>query len=236
MIVSEDKDLLQLVRNTSKNNFTIVYNNSFKNPKVYKHPDTNLKEDDIKFDIFNASDSLLNSRVLVKWIIQEAEALEDIDLEYYLLRKILIGDDGDNVPSVWTWEIKPGKKKRVTPSIADKIITNYLTINEKPIYYLLNDFEFFKTSLADSIRFILGIQIDVDDLKNSIERNCNLMCLHHNFMPKSILKEFQRNYDETIVGKIERDTFLKGTKYFQDTRAKVGKMDKLDSFFNSFGG
>ena len=62
------------------------------------------------------------------------------------------------------------------------------------------------------------------------------MCLHHNFMPKSILKEFQRNYDETIVGKIERDTFLKGTKYFQDTRAKVGKMDKLDSFFNSFGG
>ena len=32
------------------------------------------------------------------------------------------------------------------------------------------------------------------------------------------------------------DTFLKGTKYFQDTRAKVGKMDKLDSFFNSFGG
>jgi 5'-3' exonuclease len=236
VIVSEDKDLLQLVRNTSKNNFTIVYNNSFKNPKVYKHPDTNLKEDNIKFDIFNASDSLLNSRVLVKWIIQEAEALEDIDLEYYLLKKILIGDDGDNVPSVWTWEIKPGKKKRVTPSIADKIITNYLTINEKPIYYLLNDFEFFKTSLADSIKFILGIQIDVEELKNSIERNCNLMCLHHNFMPKSLLKEFQKNYDETIVGKLERDTFLKGTKYFQDTRAKVGKMDKLDSFFNSFGG
>lgn len=235
VIVSEDKDLLQLVRNTTKNNFTIVYNNSYKNPKVYKHPDTNLQDNNIEFDIFNASDALINSRVLIKWILQEADSLEDVDLEYYLLKKILIGDDGDNVPSVWTWEYKPGKKKRVTPTIADKIISNYLTINEKPLYYLLNDFEFFKTSLADSIKFVLGLKLDIEELKNSVERNCKLMCLHHNFMPKTILKEFQRLYDESIVGKIEKDSFLKGTKYFQDPRMTVGKTDKLDSFFNSFG-
>jgi 5'-3' exonuclease len=235
VIVSEDKDLLQLVRNTSKNNFTIVYNNSFKNPKVYKHPNTNLKDTDVEFSIFNASDALINSRSLIKWILQEADVIEDINIENYILKKILIGDDGDNVPSVWSWEVKNGKKRRVTPSIADKIVSNYLTINEKPLYYLFNDFDFFKTSLADSIKFVLGIKLDTEELKNCIERNCKLMCLHHNFMPKSILKEFQRTYDESVIGKIERDIFLKGTKYFQDPRMTVGKTDKLDSFFNSFG-
>jgi 5'-3' exonuclease len=235
VVVSEDKDLLQLVRNTKKNNFTIVYNNSYKNPKVYKHPDTNLKEDGIEFTIFNASDALINSRTLIKWILQESDSIEEVNIENYLLKKILIGDDGDNVPSIWTWELKNGNKKRVTPSVADKIIKNYLSINENPIYYLLNDFEFFKTSLAESIKFILGIKLDIEALRENIERNCNLMCLHHNFMPKNILKEFQEKYDESVVGKIEKDSFLKGTKYFQDPRNTIGKSDKLDSFFNSFG-
>jgi 5'-3' exonuclease len=235
VIISEDKDLLQLVRNTKKNNFTIVYNNSYKSPKVYKHPDTNLKEDDVEFTIFNASDALLNSRTLVKWIIRESESLEDVNIENYLLKKILIGDDGDNVPSVWSWQLKNGRTKRVTPSVADKIILNYLSINETPLYYLFNDFEFFKTSLADSIKFVLGITLDIEELKNNIERNCYLMCLHHNFMPKGILKEFQEKYDERINEKIEKDVFLKGTKYFQDPRITIGKTDKLDSFFNAFG-
>lgn len=235
VIISEDKDLLQLVRNTKKNNFTIVFNNSFKNPKIYKHPETNLKENDVEFTIFNASDSILNSRSLVKYIIQESESIEDVDIQNFILKKILIGDDGDNVPSVYSWQVKNGKNKRVTPSIADKIIKNYLSINETPLYYLFNDFEFFKTSLSDSIKFILGIKLDIEELKSNIERNCRLMCLHHNFMPKNILKEFQETYNESVVGKIQKDVFLKGTKYYQDPRVTVGKTDKLDSFFNSFG-
>ncbi len=235
VIVSEDKDLLQLVRNTKNNNFTIIYNNSFKNPKIYKHPETNLKENDVEFTIFNASDALLNSRTLIKWIMQEADSLEDVDIQHYLIKKILIGDDGDNVPSIWIWQDKNGKKKRVTPSIAEKIIANYLAINENPIYYLLNDFEFFKTSLADSIKFVLGIKIDIEEIKENVERNCKLMCLHHNFMPKEILKDFQKNYDDSIISKIEKDNFLKGTKYYQDPRKTIGKTDKLDSFFNSCG-
>jgi hypothetical protein len=54
-------------------------------------------------------------------------------------------------------------------------------------------------------------------------------------MPKGILKEFQEKYDERINEKIEKDVFLKGTKYFQDPRITIGKTDKLDSFFNAFG-
>lgn len=235
IIISEDKDLHQLVRNTPSGNFTIIYNNSYKTPKIYKHPDSDLSEDAQEIDIFNASDILSNSRIILKWMLKEVDSIEDINLEEFVVKKILIGDDGDNVPSVWTWTDGKGKNKRITPSVADKIIKNFFTINEKPMYYLYNDFEFFKSSLADSIKFVTSLKLDIEELKKNIERNTYLMCLHHKFMPKELLKEFQNEFEESISPKIQKDEFLKGTKYYQDPRLKVGKTDKLDSFFNAFG-
>ena len=235
IIVSEDKDLHQLVKETQSGNFTIIYNNSYKTPKIYKYPESNLSESSRNIDIFNASDTLSDSKTVIKWILTEVDSVEDIDIERFLIKKILIGDDGDNVPSVWTWVDVKGKGKRITPSIADKIVSNFLTINDKGLYYLYNDFEFFKTALADSIKFITGIKLDVEELKKNIERNSMLMCLHHKFMPKETVKVFQQEFEDSISGKISKDEFLKGTKYYQDPRLKVGKSDKLDSFFNAFG-
>jgi len=54
-------------------------------------------------------------------------------------------------------------------------------------------------------------------------------------MPKETVKVFQQEFEDSISGKISKDEFLKGTKYYQDPRLKVGKSDKLDSFFNAFG-
>lgn len=234
IIISEDKDLHQLVRNTSNDNFTIVYNNSYKTPKLFKHPNTNLDERSRKLNILNTSDALISTRNILKYLITEVDSVEDIDIESFILKKILIGDDGDNVPAVWNWEIN-GKRKRITPSIADKIIKNYKVINEKPMYYLFNDFEFFKTSFAESIKFVTGLKVDVEELKNTIERNCNLMCLHHKFIPKEILKMFQKSFNHSLNEKLDKSSFLKGTKYYQDPKLKVSKNDRLDSFFTSFG-
>ena len=235
IVISEDKDLHQLVKTTSNGNFTIIYNNSYKTPKVYKDPFSNLNESSHQVDIFNASDTLSNSRTVLKWMLKEVDSIEDIDLEHFIINKILIGDKGDNVPSVWTWIDHKGKKKRITPSIAEKIVSNFLAINDKGIYYLYNDFEFFKSALVDAINFVTGLKFDVEELKKAIERNSMLMCLHHKFMPKDIIKIFQEQFEESYSGKINKAEFLKETKYFQDLRAKVGSKDKLDSFFNSFG-
>jgi 5'-3' exonuclease len=235
IIISEDKDLHQLVRNTPNDNFTIVYNNSYKTPKLFKHPNTNLDQAGQRITIMNVSDALVSSRNIIKWILKEVDSVEDVETEHFLIKKILIGDDGDNVPSVWIWE-NNGKKKRITPSIADKIVKNFLTLNEKPLYYLFNDFEFFKSSLAISIKFVTGLKIDDDQLKQNIERNCYLMCLHHKFLPKEILKAFQSKFEDGITETLEKGNFLKGTKYYQDPRSKINKSDKLDSFFNAFGG
>ncbi len=234
IIVSEDKDLHQLVRNTSNDNFTLVYNNSYKTPKLFKHPDTNLDERSRKLSILNTSDALISSRNMLKWILTEVDSVEEVNLEEFLLKKILIGDDGDNVPAVWIWEVN-GKKKRITPKVAEKIISNYKVINEKPMYYLFNDFEFFKTSFAESIKFVIGVKLDIEDLKKNIERNCYLMCLHHKFIPKEIIKSFQETFVESLNERLNKSTFLKGTKYYQDPNLKVSKNDKLDSFFSSFG-
>lgn len=235
IIVSEDKDLLQLVSNTKTNNFTIIFNNNFKTPKIYKHPKTDLSESGIELTIFNVSEVFTNSRIKIKSILKEVDSVEDIEIEEFLLKKILIGDDGDNVPSVWNWENSKGKKKRITPSIADKIVKNFKTINEKPLYYLVNDFEFFKNALCDSIKFVASITADEDALKQNIERNCKLMCLHHKFFPTDLLVQFKEKFSSSVVGKLEKTEFLKGTKYFQDPRLKVGKNDRLDTFFSAFG-
>ena len=108
-------------------------------------------------------------------------------------------------------------------------------MNEKPLYYLFNDFEFFKKSLAISIKFITGIKIEDEELKQNIERNCNLMCLHQKFIPNEIIKGFQETFEDSISEKIDKNTFLQGTKYYQDPKLKVSKSDKLDSFFSAFG-
>ena len=234
IVISEDKDLHQLVRNTADDNFTIVYNNSYKTPKLFKHPDTNLQQGLKKITIMNVNDALISSRNIIKGIMNEVDSIEEVDTEIFIIKKILIGDDGDNVPSVWFWEAN-GKRKRITPSVADKIVKNFLSMNEKPLYYLFNDFEFFKKSLAISIKFITGIKIEDEELKQNIERNCNLMCLHQKFIPNEIIKGFQETFEDSISEKIDKNTFLQGTKYYQDPKLKVSKSDKLDSFFSAFG-
>lgn len=232
VIISEDKDLHQLVKNTDSNNFTIIYNNSFKTPKLFKHPNTNLNDDAYEIDILNASDILSRSRSSLSKLIREVDGVEDIDVQKFIITKILTGDDGDNVPSVLNWVDSKGKNKRITPSVADKIYANFISMNEKPLYMLYNDFEFFKNMLMESIKFITGIKDD--KLEEYVTRNCKLMCLHFKFIPPGIIKKFQESFNERTLPVYEKDTFLHNTKYFQDSRFKVGKNDKMDSFFNSF--
>ncbi len=235
IIVSEDKDLHQLVKSHDDGSFTIIYNNSFKNAKIYKDPGTNLDESFNKIDILNASDILSSSRSVIKKIINEVDSVEDINVQEFIITKLLTGDDGDNVPSVWTWLDKNNRNKRITPKVAEKIYNNFASLTENPLYLLYNDFDFFKNILAKSIEFVIGLNVPVAELEKNIERNATLMCLHYKFIPKNIIKDFQKSFDENTHPVYERITFLHGTRYFQDGRYKIGKGDRMDSYFGSFG-
>ncbi|HRT03778.1 MAG TPA: hypothetical protein P5513_07555, partial [Candidatus Diapherotrites archaeon] len=131
IFVSADEDVRQLVDFVSspKKVFSLIYNpfmmgkNSSRKlfaPKEFK--DWLNDEDDIG-DIFNRSIDI--DKEDFKRILNNKVNLEEINGKEIALRKIFCGDDGDNIPSIYTWLNDKGKEVRITNKFYEKII-NYI--------------------------------------------------------------------------------------------------------------
>lgn len=126
IIISGDKDLTQIVKGPEEP-WTIVWSNKTNNNKIYS---VNGWQDAIEqptnntiFEFNMADDKDTLSRMLR----ESGAAMQIMHSSHYILHKILIGDDGDDVPSSWkmkTKTAKTGEEKwvRVTDKKAEKII------------------------------------------------------------------------------------------------------------------
>ncbi len=125
IVISGDKDMTQTVQGPEEP-WTVVWSNKSNNNKLYAMPgwqDTIEKPTNntiFEFDMAGDNDSL--SRMLR----DSGAAMQMMDTSYYILHKILIGDDGDDVPSSWKTKTTTAKGEekwvRVTDGKAKKII------------------------------------------------------------------------------------------------------------------
>jgi hypothetical protein len=101
LIITGDKDLHQLAR-ISENSWTVIWNNNQKKNTLFvpeKWKDQWLDRDE-SISIFNMASAISPEKERFKTFLKKA-TIEEVESRSFIFIKVLMGDKGDSVPSVW---------------------------------------------------------------------------------------------------------------------------------------
>ena len=131
IIISADEDVRQLIESrqtdAGKMVFCTVFNPFMQGKNASKKlfiPESNFSEwlnDSDPGDFFNRGIDV-DKEDFKRLINDQKVKLEPVNGELIAMRKIFCGDDGDNVPAIYTWLNDKGKEIRITDSKFQKIV------------------------------------------------------------------------------------------------------------------
>lgn len=225
IIVSADADLRQLIDfDPLTNQYCAVYNTIVKGKTgkrflyiTQEMQDWLDKEDQV--DIFFSNVDL--SKQYIKDIVSQ-NAKIGIEIENpneVLLHKIFCGDDGDCVPSFYSW-IHNGKSVRITPAKERKIRE---TLGIKTIHDLLQA----KDNLKPLIESVAKKEVNDININERLQRQRTLVELNSSLFPKDI-QSYKDTIDymiqstgETIFTNMKAANILKGSEYENSNKPKA---------------
>jgi 5'-3' exonuclease len=228
IILSGDKDMHQLARHND-NGWTIIWNSNSKNnvlavPPGWTEEWLNVEAEP---DIFNMDALLSPDKEKLKDLAKKAEVVE-VNRRDFVFTKMLTGDKGDAVPSVWCVSTAAGKSNSITPLKAASILESLSTSEWKDADFeqMLSD-ERFMSWVAG---FVLRSLKDLDNgenrekVKHNLLRNYKLMWLDKSVMPQEVvdgsLSEIERGIKlpkRTIT--TDRVKILEGSNWVTPTYA-----------------
>jgi hypothetical protein len=237
-IISGDKDLYQLVK-TKNDSWTCTWNtNSKRNilsvPKGWKE---SWLENKSEVSIFNTTDIIDSDKEKMSNLLNKIELIE-IEDKKFIFNKVLVGDKGDCVPSVW--ETKKGDKTQTfTQKKSDTIMEAFIESDwySKDIIDTIEDPEFLNWISG----FILRTAKDVDSSENrekvikNLIRNFNLMWLDPNMIPEYVREGME---NEILRGielpkrniTIDRIKLLEGTEWISPDAITPKEFDPFSYF------
>ena len=221
IIVTGDKDLHQLARNKN-GSWTIIWNSSSKNSTVWVPP--GWEDDSINqsgpISIFNMGSVISPEKEKLKSFMKKVE-IEEVDVRNFILIKILIGDKGDSVPSVWEYE-NSGKTTKFTQKKAESVVAAIADseFSALPISELRTNESFLNWVSG----LILRTSKDVDSTINrekvvkNLLRNFQLMWLDRSVFPDHLnsncLSEIKRGLEKPKKNiTLDRIKLLEGTDW-----------------------
>jgi hypothetical protein len=152
--------------------------------------------------------------------------IQEIDPAYLIFEKVIIGDAGDAVPPIWTWENK-GKTFRVTPSKAERI---YEIVNRTKFVDDVYDLPNRATEIANGILAACKQTAPAEVIKSRLTRNLLLVYLDDRTIPTDIQEKFTEAFAKS------KDKFLSAANYdmnylLAETRfISAGKTFEADIF------
>ena len=229
IIVTGDRDLTQAVRCNGKN-YVVVYNSNSKSRKLVAPAGFTEWIKGGEVDLFDANSFMNNNRDL---IAEAANSIpvEEIDPAYIIFEKVIIGDAGDNVPSVWTWTEK-NKNFRVTPKKAERI---YELLNRvKPIedVYELPDR---CIEVSSAINSTCKQNTSKEAIRDRLFRNLQLVYLDKRIIPSEIQDAFKGNIEKYMAKPtMGNRNYDMNSILFETGYVSAGKSFESD-FFKNFG-
>lgn len=245
IIVSSDEDVRQLVKfwpyEPGKKVFSTVFNpfstgkNSSKKLFIPRHFNEwiNNKEEG---DIFNRAIDV-DKEDFRRLRDKDKVMFEEIDGDYIAMKKIFCGDDGDNIPSIFSWivkdsagNIRKNKKgeemvSRITKSKFEKII-DYISASD---YYDLME----KTdTIYDQLVNISG-QRPPFNMEDRLMRQIKLVVLAREIFPKIIVESFDEHVQEQLQRQninpqeCNMNSILEGTRYINTSSRKFGNESSI---------
>lgn len=245
IIFSGDKDLIQLVNNnTLTNAFTLWYSSASKRLVTYEGFSDWLNTEDIhSSDIFSmqktiTGDSALKSN-LIKIIKELSLDVEEVNSCVFGFKKVLTGDAGDNIKSVYYYtDINKNGQNRMY-SITDKKAENILIEFEKKYgkfkIEFLYDESYQKNICNILIKNLSATRMSYEQIYRNLQDNTNLVILHQKSIPESIYNQIFENI-ENIENKIitnfdilsSKEELLKGTIYLDERSSDFFKGESID--------
>lgn len=219
ILVSSDKDWLQLTQFEKSNNTFCICYNPIANPrgrrKLFVPMNFNewLNTEEQKVSIFfdNYDPTKQNLRNIQNK--DQKLDIEEIDSRKVVLEKIMCGDDGDNVPSIYQY-YKSGKKVRMTPAKSKKILQD---LNVDSVQALCEAAA--ADALLPEIEKSFKLEITDIDINVRVMRQRKLVELNSVLFPDEILKAFEKHAKKSAdfgyfnTSSITKDIILKDTKY-----------------------
>jgi hypothetical protein len=222
IIISGDKDMHQLVR-FSDEAWTVIWtSNSKKNiVTAYSGWKENWLESEDPVSIFDVGSAISSDKEKLKALVSKCQ-YDEINTLDFITNKIMIGDDGDAVPSVW--EIKDdGKTRRFTQSKSNQLLDAIKTDERWKGYSfseMLRDEDFTEWSSG----YILRVMKDIDSsenrkkVKENLIRNYKLMFLDASAIPEEVISnmsdEIQRGISLPRKGiTLDRIKILDGSSW-----------------------
>ena len=231
IIITGDSDLTQCV-NYNDNTFTAVYNNNSKQRKfivkngfqnwLNSYPEQNI-------DIFSGGlDQIfkVSANEIIKTTISNIETIE-IDPMKIALYKAICGDDGDNIPSIYSWLLESGKIRRVTKVHLEKLYDLIISqFNEVNMYDLMNNYAF-RNFVRVQIQSLAKIKIPQNEWETNLDRNIKLSFLDKTTIPQYIQDDFiqlNQHNDNFKTDSFNNIDLLKDTKF--------AKFNNISNVFN----
>ena len=239
ILVSSDEDIRQLVQyypyEPGQMAFSTVLNpfTGKKSAKKLYIPEhfTNWLNTDEAGSIFDRSIDV-DKEDFMRLRDKEKITFEQIDGNYIGMKKILCGDDGDNVPSIFSWLNDKNKISRITNSPADKIINE---VKAKDYIDLLDNSDKVLKQIIDLTKQTPSFKID-----ERLKRQVKLVILSKFVFPEDITKEFdskikdQLNKPNIQPQNWNMNTILEGTRYVKSKGNESSifrDMDKITKLF-----
>lgn len=219
IIVTSDKDMLQLI-SFDKERFSVVYRpNSLHRKIVVPIGFINwLKNENVEeADLFNPTSFIGKTTDIITNAIEKIP-VEELNPNLDIINKVMIGDGGDSVPTIFSWKTKTSsgnlKTNRITPKRVEKILNDIgedINVLNLPTKY---------KSITNSIIKITK-QKDIKEslIKERLERNIRLVVLDESIIPTEIQEDFLKTAETamefpTVANtQFSMQSLLEGTKY-----------------------
>lgn len=234
VIVSGDEDLRQLVccRHTGSNDdkykyiFTTVFNPFMQGKNASRKFFVPEKFEEwintpTAVDFMNMKETInIDKEDFYQIITNENTKMESISGRIIALRKLFCGDDGDNVPAIYTWLNEKGVEVRITNSKFEKIYEQIcLSPNE-----ILDHIDILNRSeeVMNSLKKVSKQTQIPFEIHDRLERQVKLVVLDQNFFPKEIVEKFKEikqaelNKPRINYGSINMQDLLTGTRYVSE--------------------
>jgi 5'-3' exonuclease len=237
IIVSGDEDLRQLVQfypydaPNKKFAFTTVFNpfmqgkNASRKLYVPKYFEEWMNTTS-SVDLFNMKDAINVDKEDFKKIISgEKTKMEIIDGRMIALRKMFCGDDGDNIPAIYTWLNEKGVEVRITNSKFEKIYEMLVKNNPSE---LMDHYDLLERSkeVMEALTKVIKQKPTFTDIHDRLERQIKLVVLDKEFFPEEITKKFEEvkqiELDKPRINYANLNMYnlLEGTKYVNERKVE----------------
>jgi 5'-3' exonuclease len=232
VLITGDRDLLQCLGKHKNGSWTIALDPVLNRKKISLTQDTydyKLEENSVA-DIFNPDSWNTSTDVLDK--IVKTHEINVVDTRKLALMKVIMGDGGDDVPSVVSWRDKkdPEKIRTMTESNYSKIIAAHPII-ESSNWKEVRDGKFVE-EISSVMETLKKIEVDREIVRKNLLRNATLVILSTETIPGEILTNFKELHSEIpdVLPVTSRDGILDGTEWWTSDKA-----DFVPKSFDLFG-